>query len=224
MTMLLTGAGLFILTHFGLSADPMRKALINQLGEKAFGGVYSLIAFVTFGLMIYGFISAVPGEELWGHGKTMMILAKIIMLVSIVLLVLGLMNQSPLSMMGKVAPGWQATGVLKITRHPVQWAMFLWGFSHLLVNSDPRSLVLFGTFVLVAGVGTVLMDRKFAARGDANMAAVFAQTSNLPFWAMITGKTRFTKSDIHWQAELIGLAIYTAIYLTHDWIAGIPLY
>lgn len=224
MNLLLAGALLFIVTHFGLSAGPVRRALVAGLGEKAFTGVYSLISFVTFGVMVYGFIQYEPTAAYWMAGKGLMILSKVLMFLALLLLVMGVMNQSPLSIAGSAPAEWRASGVLKITRHPVQWALLCWGLSHLLVNSDPGSLIFFGTFVVVAGLGTVLMDKKFAHRQGANLNAVFAQTSNLPFLALLKGKTSFAQQDVPWQALVIGVVLYTALYLGHEWLIGIAVY
>jgi uncharacterized membrane protein len=42
----------FVATHFLLS-HPLRRPLARAMGERAFQGLYSLVALITFGLMIY---------------------------------------------------------------------------------------------------------------------------------------------------------------------------
>ncbi|HVL29304.1 MAG TPA: NnrU family protein [Sphingomicrobium sp.] len=61
----LTGSALlFVGLHFLLS-HPLRAPLVRAVGEGAFRGIYSLIAILTFGLMIYFY--DVIGDEppLW---------------------------------------------------------------------------------------------------------------------------------------------------------------
>ena len=40
--------GMFAGTHMVLSSLPVRSKLVSRLGEKAFLGLYSLVAFATF--------------------------------------------------------------------------------------------------------------------------------------------------------------------------------
>ena len=52
--MVLATAGSFLATHFALS-HPLRRPLVGAMGEKAFLGLYSAIAFVTFGVTIWAY-------------------------------------------------------------------------------------------------------------------------------------------------------------------------
>lgn len=224
MTVLITGSVLFIFSHFALSNSILRSPLVEKMGEDVFLGIYSLIAFITFGLLIYGYTIAPVTDSLWVAGKSIYSVSKVLMLFSIMFLVMGLMNRSPLAMKMEVGSGQNLTGILKITRHPVQWAILLWGLSHSLANGDTTSLIFFGTFVIVAGIGTVLMDNKFRNKSDPAWAEIFARTSNLPFLAILTGKTRFTFKDINWQSEAIGLTLYVCLYVSHEWLSGVSIY
>jgi len=224
MAIVLAGSILFIVTHFGLSSTPLRAVLVRAMGDKGFMIFYSLVSLATFGVMVYGYVVYQADVYYWTYGMVQSAIARTLMLLSLLLLVMGLMKQSPISMMPKAGADWQASGVLKITRHPVMWAMLLWGLSHLLVNGDPGSIVLFGTFVLVAGMGTVLMDNRHKASGQPHIGAVFSQTSNVPFLAILTGKTSFGQADLDWKALLTGVVVYCGVYLAHEWISGVALY
>lgn len=224
MTLLFLGSALFIVTHFVLASAPIRSVLVRSVGEDVFLGIFSLIAFISFGLLIYGYTVAGPSELLWQAGLPLFALAKFLVLVSILLLVMGLMSKSPIAVKTEVGSSENLAGVLKITRHPVQWAIFLWGFSHLIANGDSVSLVFFGTFVLVAGVGTLMLDKKYAAKTDPAWATFFSRTSNLPFLAIVSGKTRFGVNDLDWKALPIGFVLYTCLYVSHEWLSGIRIY
>ena len=45
-------AGSFVGTHFLLS-HPLRRPLVDRLGEGPFRGIYTLVSFATFGLTIW---------------------------------------------------------------------------------------------------------------------------------------------------------------------------
>src|SRR3546814_3469606 len=53
----------FVGTHLLLS-HPLRKTLVRRIGQKGFLGLYSLVAAVTLGWMIYARVNA-PAEPLW---------------------------------------------------------------------------------------------------------------------------------------------------------------
>ncbi|MDQ3139457.1 MAG: NnrU family protein, partial [Pseudomonadota bacterium] len=46
----------FVGTHFAMS-HPLRAGLVARIGEKGFAGLYSLIAFLTLGWMIFAWRS-----------------------------------------------------------------------------------------------------------------------------------------------------------------------
>ena len=49
--------------------------------------------------------------------------------------------------------GEPARGIIRVTRHPLMWGIMLWGALHLLAAAT-CSLVFFGGFVALAGIGT----------------------------------------------------------------------
>lgn len=56
-----------------------------------------------------------------------------------------------------------ARGIIRVTRHPLMWAIALWAATHVLARGDVRSVIFFGGFLVLALLGTVLMDRRKAA-------------------------------------------------------------
>ena len=51
MTALLLATAAFLLTHF-VTSTPLRAKLVTAMGEWPYRGVYSAVAFITFGWMI----------------------------------------------------------------------------------------------------------------------------------------------------------------------------
>ncbi len=81
--------------------------------------------------------------------------------------------------------GWKpdASGVFKITRHPVMWAGILWSVAHMLANGDLAAIILFGGIGVLSLLGALHLDRrKRAALGD-EWIAFQAETSFIPPWA-----------------------------------------
>jgi uncharacterized membrane protein len=77
---------LFVATHFLLS-HPLRRPLVRALGERGFQGLYSLIALILFGAMIYFY--RVIGREppLWDAGQSGWIAATLLMWLGSILFV-----------------------------------------------------------------------------------------------------------------------------------------
>jgi len=84
MTYLLLATAAFLVTHF-LPSTPLRPKLVAAIGEWPYRGLYSAVAFVTLGWMIWAY-SAAPREPLWAGLRRV---PEIVMPVALVLLACG---------------------------------------------------------------------------------------------------------------------------------------
>jgi uncharacterized membrane protein len=117
-----------------------------------------------------------------------------------------------------------ARGIIRVTRHPLMWGITLWGAAHLLARGDLASLVFFGGFVALAGIGTLLIDaRKRASLGD-DWKRFAAVTSNVPFGAIVGGRNRFVPGEIGWKRIGVGLALYALLLFAHPYLFGARAY
>lgn len=226
--MWLAVAGLVLLaTHFGLSSGPLRRPVAGLLGEAAFRGVYSAISLAAFVWLGLAFAAAPPGDVLWALGGWGTTLAHLSILVGLVLLVAGVSGPNPTlqaRMVGGAEPV-QATGALRITRHPLMWAIGLWGIGHLLANGEVRAVLLMGTVTVLALLGTVLLDAKYARREPQRYRAFMAATSNVPFLAIITGRqsVRPMVGEIGKVRPAAAVLLYLAMFYAHPWLGGVAL-
>ncbi len=207
----------FLVTHF-MPSTPLRAPLVRVLGQWPYTGVYSLIAFAVIGWMGWAYVRA-PVTPLWEGVRW---LPAVVMPLSFVLLAGGLFANNPtvVGMYRLLKEAEPARGMIRITRHPVMWAFLLWALAHLLARGDLKSLIFFGTFALVAGLGTLLMDmRKAKSLGD-NWARFAALTSNFPFAAILQGRNRLDLMEIGWRNPAIGLALYALFFWFHPWLFG----
>jgi uncharacterized membrane protein len=116
-----------------------------------------------------------------------------------------------------------ARGILRVTRHPFQWAMTLWAVSHIVANGDTVSIVFFATFAVLSLTDTVLIDRKkSAAAVSSGWESLAASTSNLPFAAIINGRNRLVIGELI-APVAVGFAAYGAVYWLHQWVSGARL-
>jgi uncharacterized membrane protein len=173
--------------------------------------------------MVYAYAHTTHGDFIWFSGIGIVVFAKVLMPFALILVVSGLMVKNPTSVgqdeAVKVAPG----GIIRITRHPVQWGILLWAIAHVMANGDQASILFFGTFAAVSALGMAAMDAKGRARRDPVWDGFMATTSYVPFVALITGRTSLKLSELNWIAVGIGAALYALIFIFHGVIAGVPL-
>lgn len=223
MELLSAAALAFIATHLGVSSTPLRGKLVTALGEGPYLGLYSLVAAITLGLMIYAYAGVPHHDYLWHPSAALHATAKVLMVVASVLLMMGLLSRNPTAVGMASAVKGDLAGIFRITRHPVQWAFLLWAAAHILANGDVATLILAGSIALVSGLGMFAMDARRRRSDDPDWEAFYRSTSATPFVALVTGKASLSLRDINWVGLGAGLALYAAFYFLHGWIAGVPL-
>jgi uncharacterized membrane protein len=222
----LIAAALFLLaSHFGISSTPLRRSLVARLGERAYLGLYSVIALLAIAWLIWAYDRA-PYIEIWPTAAWNAAVPLAILPFAFVLAVAGLSTANPTAVGAAAATlGADAVrGIFRVTRHPFQWSVVLWAAAHLIANGDLAGIVLFVTLGALAGIGTMLIDRKYARKGGADWQAFAASTSNLPFAAIVAGRQRFAFAEIGWRRVALGLALYLILLGVHPWLfAAAPL-
>ena len=168
----------FLGTHFLLS-HPLRAPLVRRLGEKAFRGVYSLVALVTFGAMIWFYDVIGDEPQLWVPGEAAHIAATLLMWLGSILFVGSFVGNPALP--GARGPSGPPRGVFAITRHPMMWGFGLWAVVHLMIVATPKALVLDGAILLLAIVGSAMQDRKKSGVMGESWHERKAQTGFWPF-------------------------------------------
>ena len=175
----LTGfAILFVGTHFLLS-HPLRASTVRAVGERAFSAIYSLVAILTFGGMIYFYGRIGREPQLWGAGDTLWLLASVLMWIGSILFV-GSFVRNP-AFPGAPGPKGAPSGVFRITRHPMMWGFALWAIVHLIVVGTAKAMVLDGAILILALAGAAAQDSKKAGLMGERWHEWRAQTAFVPF-------------------------------------------
>ena len=215
MTALVAATAAFLVTHL-VSGTPLRARLVAVLGEWPYRGVYSLVAFVTLGAMIWTYMGA-PREPLW----TPLWLAPLFaMPLAFVLVACGYFRNPTMVGADRLLKSEDpARGVIRITRHPIMWGVMLWAGSHVLARGDTKSLAFFGGLLLVALLGTLSMDRR--KRADADFARFATITSHVPFVAIAQGRNRLVWREIGWMRPAIGFAAFVIFLAAHRPLFGV---
>ncbi len=185
MHLLIAGLLLWAAVHFSIRLLPApRQRLIDTLGKWPYQGLFSLLMVGAIVLLVQGWQKMGAGGALWSLDWARP--------VSLVLMALA-----ACLFVAANAP----TDIKQFLRHPQLLSVVVWSAAHLLVNSDPRSLLLFGGLALWALAEIPLIN---AHAGDWVKPA--------PVGA---GKTAVS--------AVIGLAVFAALLYGHPWLAGVSL-
>jgi uncharacterized membrane protein len=149
MGIFLVGLVLFLGIHtVRIVAPDWRAAQVARLGEGAWKGLYSGLAALGLGLLIYGYVVARQSPVvLYTPPTAFRHLALLLMLPVFPLLA------------ATYLPG----RIKAMTRHPMLLATKLWATSHLLANGTLADVLLFGGFLVWAVADRISVKRRAAA-------------------------------------------------------------
>lgn len=212
LTQLVVANVLFVLSHFAMS-HPLRAPMVRALGDKGFMGVYSLVSLGLFAWIVVAFRAVGPSPA--PAGNAAWIVASLLTVVATALLIGSFKGNPALpdTSVDAVARA-EATGAFAVTRHPMMWAIALWGAAHLAAWPSARTLVTAGAMVVLALVGSHLQDRKKQVLLGAAWHGWEAKTSYWP---------RLGKLGALGAGPWIGgTALWLAATWAHEWAAGMP--
>lgn len=215
-------SALFVLTHFLLSHGGIRRSLVDALGQWPFRGLYSIVSIATLvgaGAVLWTHRGI--GPELWRlPGWLVLTLAVPLMLAALVLLVFAFAAPSPASM---VPASYEARGMLRITRHPMNVGFACFGLAHMVGNGTLGDACFFAAFVIVGLGGAVHQDRRLAAERGEAMRRFQRETSVLPFAAILSGRNRFEARELSLPVLALSVLLWAGLLLFHGRLFGVPL-
>lgn len=204
----------FVGTHLALS-HPLRVRLVQNFGEQRFILLYSAVAALTLGWMIFAWDSA-EGTPLWIMPVKVWSAALILMLLASILLVGSFVRNPAFPRPGaRPRPAPPATGVFAITRHPMNWSFILWALVHIGLWGSPRNLIVAGGILVLAVVGSIGQDRKKRALLGQSWRDWEARTSFVPFAALLSGRASWRAAAPGWIALIGGIVLWLAITWYH---------
>jgi uncharacterized membrane protein len=222
MITLAAAALLFLGIHLVVSGTRLRDGITSVLGEKLYTALFALASLGAIVWLCTAFGSAdrsAANTVLFDAGQGFRNLGTPVMLLAFALIVPGVTRGNPTSAGQDKAP---LNGVLRITRHPFLWGVMLWSGFHLIGAGTLAATLFFGTFFLVASLGTRAIDGKVRRKRPETWAALATSTSNIPFAAILAGKNRFVVGEyFDWRFGL-ALVLFTVFLWFHSAIFGVP--
>ncbi len=214
---LIAACAYFLLIHFGVSGTRLRDGLTGSLGEKPYRGLFSLASLAGIGWMIYAYRRA-PLVPTWGLLLGFRPAAWVLVFIAFLFAVIGILTPSPtrVGMESRLDPR-MARGMVRITRHPFLWGVALWAVTHLIVNGDVASLILFGTLLLLALGGPASIDAKRRRKYPLEWRNFAAATSSVPFGAIARGGNRLgpALAEIGPWRILAAVVLYAVTFYLH---------
>jgi uncharacterized membrane protein len=224
--MLIAAAAVFLAIHLLIAGTRLRDTIVGTIGEGVYLGLFSLASIGAIVWLARAF-KAAPTVPLYYLGRGVHDIGIVVVLLAFLLGVQGLMMPNPTSLKQEGAAAKPGTihGVLRITRHPFLWGVAIWAAFHLAANGDEASVILFATLLALALFGTVSIDAKRRRKMGAAWDAFEASTSNIPFAAVLAGRTSLNLSEsFGWRFWLALLVFAAALFIhTHFFSAHSPL-
>jgi len=226
MPMLIAASLVFLAIHFLISGTRLRDAIIGVIGDRPYLGLFSLASLGAIVWLAWSYNLAQAGNdpELYDWGPGVRHAGIPIIAIAFLLGVQGLFMRNPTRVQvgaaAAVEPG-LVQGVLRITRHPFLWGVVIWSGFHLAANGDEASVIFFGTFFVLALLGTALIDAKRRRKMGAAWEAFAAKTSNIPFAAVASGRNTLNLTEsLGWRFWVAAL-LFLAILFTHYHLFGV---
>jgi len=226
MTSLLAAAAFFVLLHLLVSGTRVRDALTGRIGQGPYLGLFTVASIAGLAWLGIAFGQA-QGEPwnaaYWGLTPTTRYIQMGLQLLALLLVVPGLTTPNPTSVRqeGVLDRPDVVKGMLRITRHPFLWGVAIWALGHLLVNGERASIVLFGAMLLLALFGTTSIDAKRKRALGPKWNVFAAQTSNIPFGAIASGRQSLRVGEIGWWRILLAVVIWAALLWGHLYVFGV---
>jgi uncharacterized membrane protein len=217
MADLIAACAYFLLIHYGVSGTRLRDALTGKLGERPYRGLFSLASLIGIAWMIYAYRRA-PLVPTWGLLLGFRPAAYVLVFIAFLFAVIGILTPSPtrVGMESRLDPE-MARGMVRITRHPFLWGVGLWAVTHLIVNGDVASLILFGALFVLAIGGPASIDAKRRRKFGERWQKFARATSSVPFAAIARGGNRLAPAlaEIGVWRILAALVLYAVAFYLH---------
>ena len=219
MGLLMIAALVWVGVHVGIAGTAVRGALVARTGEAGFRIGYSLLSVAAIVFLVRAW-QAAETTPLWFAPAWLRWILALVMLPAFVLFVASF-RRNPTAAGGEALIGAGASGIQRITRHPMLWSFAAWAAVHVIGNGDTAAIVFFGAFLVTALAGMPSIDAKLAKRAPADWAKLAAATSILPFGAIAAGRNRLVLAEIGWLPPVAGLLAWAALLHFHARFFGV---
>jgi len=226
MDMLFAAAAVFLGIHFLVSGTRVRDGIVGVIGERPYLGLFSLASLAAIFWLVISYNHAQAGGAdplLYDLGEGVKHLAMPVVLIAFLLAVPGLFTANPTSVKQEIVaakPG-AVKGIVAVTRHPFLWGVVIWSAMHLALNGDEASVILFGTFFVLALLGPLFIDAKRKRKMGADWDGFAARTSNVPFAAVLSGRAKLNWGELLDWRMAAAVLLFVVVLFGHAKVIGV---
>ncbi|HEY1415670.1 MAG TPA: NnrU family protein [Caulobacteraceae bacterium] len=227
MAMLIAAATVFVLIHLLVSGTRVRDALTGAIGEGPYMGLFSVaeIACLVWLIMVFGPARATAegAAPYWSVTPVTRDIQIVLQLLAFLLVVPGILTPNPTSVRqeGVLDKADAVRGMVRVTRHPFLWGVALWSAGHLLVDGSQPAIVLFGAFFILSVLGPPSIDAKRKRKLGERWDAFAAQTSSVPFAAILAGRQKLSLAEIGWWRIALAIVLWAVALWGHPYAFGV---
>jgi uncharacterized membrane protein len=218
--MLYAAAATFLAIHIFISGTRLRDAITGAIGEGAYMALFSIASVAAIVWLVMSFNAVNGGADdrmLYNLGPGVKHLAIPVMAIAFFIGIQGLLSPNPTSVRQESSATKESTvnGVLRITRHPFLWGVAIWAAFHVAANGNLASVTFFGTFLVLALIGTFSIDAKRKRKLAAAWTEFENKTSNIPFAAIIARRNTLNFGESFGWRFGVAMIIFLAVLFSH---------
>jgi uncharacterized membrane protein len=211
----------FVLTHIGMATAASRDGIVARFGEKGFQGLYALVSFALLGAAMYVYRDLEP-VPLWVAPTGAWHVATLVMLLASILFV-GSVTPANKALAGVPVTDRPASGVLRITRHPMMWSFALWAVVHATLSGSLPTVILALGVGALALLGAAHQDLKKRRLLGETWARYERETSYWPFGAQLAGRQPWGALWPGLVPVLGGVALWALLTFVHPVLMKAPM-
>lgn len=209
-----------LLAFFLLHSLPVRPAvkfrIVSLIGARLFTLFYSCVSILALGWLIVA-ASRAPYVGLWGPAPWQHLVTLMIMFGFCFIVAFTLGKPNPFSFGGSSGSAFDPAhaGIVRLHRHPLLLAFFLWASAHLLPNGNLAHVILFGLFAGFSLIGMKLIDRRTRRRlGTADFEALRTSVRQTPLLQSFAQDHVLIRTGA-------GIVLFVALVLLHPLVIGV---
>ena len=209
-----------LLAFFVLHSLPVRPAvksrIVKLIGARPFTLAYSCVSILALGWLIVA-ASRAPYVELWFPAPWQHVAALALMLCVCLIIAFALGRPNPFSFGGSSKTGFDPAraGIVRLHRHPLLLAFFLWASAHLLPNGDLAHAILFGLFAGFSLLGIKMIDRRTRRQlGATEYVELLMSVQHAPLLQSFTQDRPLIRT-------VAGVGLFAVLVLLHPLVIGV---
>jgi uncharacterized membrane protein len=211
----------FVVTHIGMATAASRDGIVARAGEKGFQGLYALVSFALLGAAMYVYRDLEP-VPLWVAPTGAWHVATLVMLLASILFV-GSVTPANKALAGVPVTDRPASGVLRITRHPMMWSFALWAAVHATLSGSLPTVILAVGIGALALLGAAHQDHKKRRLMGETWARYERETSYWPFGAQVSGRQPWSAVWPGTVPVVGGVALWALLTFVHPVLMKAPM-